>query len=447
MTKTNYLIPLIRGGVPVYPDSMYHNKFWRNLIIALIVTIAAGYVFKVWSTSNKVNPATSSFAGNGGSCLTCHNRTTPGIVKQYGESKHAANKVACIDCHRGEPGSKLTVNHYDNNIVLRPTPQNCSRCHPSQATQFDHSRHSAAAWYAQTGPTSFTDEQLKRYGLSAAGKYNDLYHMESPEITKMGCEICHSIGKPNADGTFGDCAKCHAGHEFSLEQVRKPEICGSCHLGPDHPMKEIYDESIHGTLYANKGAQWDWDAPVGTLSSKNFDAPTCAICHMATFGSAPGTHDVGQRLSWKLAPAQAEKRVDWETHRLNMQTVCLECHSQTSIKTLYDNADKVVLAGNENIKTAQTIIKNLKDDGLIPTAPFSSSIDYKGFEIWHHEGRRMRFGAFMNGPDYVQWHGIYEQLIDLTELKERDADLRGKKLPIAATTTQDTSKSTKIEGR
>ena len=46
-------------------------------------------------------------------------------------------------------------------------------------------------------------------------------------------------------------------------------------------------------------------------------------------------------------------------------------------------------------------------------APFSSSIDFKGFEIWHHEGRRMRFGAFMNGPDYVQWHGIYEQLIDM----------------------------------
>ena len=426
---------------------MHHNKFWRNLIAALIITISAGYIFSVWSTSNKVNPAAPSFAGNGGSCLSCHNQTTPGIVKQYGESKHAANKVACIDCHRSDPGGKLTVNHYDNNIVLRPTPQNCSRCHPAQTSQFDHSNHGAPAWYAQTGPASFTDDQLKRYGLSSTGKYNDLYHLEDPDITKMGCEICHSIGKPNADGTFGDCSKCHAGHTFSKAQVRKPEICGSCHLGPDHPMKEIYDESIHGTLYANKGAQWDWNAPVGTLSSKNFDAPTCSICHMASFGAAPGTHDVGQRLSWKLTPAQAEKRVDWETRRLNMQTVCYECHSQTSIKTMYDNADKVVLKGNENVKTAQAIIKKLKDDGLIPAAPFSSSIDFKGFEIWHHEGRRMRFGAFMNGPDYVQWHGIYEQLIDLIELKEKDADLRSKGVSITTPSTQDTSKSTKIEGR
>ena len=79
-------------------------------------------------------------------------------------------------------------------------------------------------------------------------------------------------------------------------------------------------------------------------------------------------------------------------------------------------------------------------------APFSSSIDFKGFEIWHHEGRRMRFGAFMNGPDYVQWHGIYEQLIDLTKLKERDTELRSKGVS-STTSTQDTSKSTKIEGR
>ena len=38
----------------------------------------------------------------------------------------------------------------------------------------------------------------------------------------------------------------------------------------------------------------------------------------------------------------------------------------------------------------------------------------------------MSSGAFINGPDYVHWHGIYEQLIDLTELKERDTELRSK---------------------
>lgn len=426
---------------------MKQTKVWRNLILAIALTLLVGALFSLWTTNDKdVAASPPNFAGNGGSCLTCHNRTTPGIVTQYGEGRHAASNIACIDCHRSEPGGKLTVNHYDNNIIFRPTPENCSRCHPTQTAQFDHSRHGAAAWYAQTGPSAFTDDQLKRYGLDSAGKYNDLYHIENPDVTKMGCETCHSIGKPNEDGSFGDCSKCHAGHTFSKSQVRKPEICGSCHLGPDHPMKEIYEESIHGTLYENTGRDnWDWEAPAGTLSSKNFGAPTCAICHMSAFGAAPGTHDVGARLSWALTPAQAEKRVDWETRRLNMQTVCLECHSSTFAKTLYENADKVILQSNANVKIAQAIIKKLKDDKLVTVEPFSSSIDFKGFEIWHHEGRRMRFGAVMNGPDYVQWHGVYEQLIDLTELKEWDADIRAK--GGMTPTTQDTSKSTKAETR
>lgn len=421
---------------------MRNNQLWRNLLIAVLLTAAIGILSTWWINTEQRNVrSTVNYAGNGGTCLSCHNRTTPGVVKQYGEGPHAASKVACIDCHRGDSGNKQTVNHYDNIIVLRPTPANCGRCHPAEATQFDHSRHSAPAWYAQTGPTSFTDQQLKYYGLSNTGKYNDLYHLEGPDITRMGCEVCHGIGKANADGSFGDCSKCHIGHGFNLAQARKPEVCGSCHLGPDHPQKEIYEESLHGVLYAQKGSTWDWNAPSGTLSSKNFDAPTCALCHLSAFGSAPGTHNVGQRLSWKLTPAQAEKRQSWEEHRADMQSVCLECHSQTFSDRLYENADKVVLSGNGNIKVAQGIIKKLKQEKLIPATPFSSSFDFKGFEIWHHEGRRMRFGAFMNGPDYVQWHGIYEQMLDLTELKEWDSNIRNQKGQ--SKSAEDTSKSTK----
>jgi hydroxylamine dehydrogenase len=418
------------------------GKTIRNLILAVALTAIVGLSLSYWNSANQQNKSVvQNYAGNGGPCLTCHNQTTPGVVKQYGESHHASNKVSCLDCHRGDPGGKLTVNHYEFSIVLRPTPQNCSRCHPAQSQQFDNSRHGAPAWYAQTGAEAFTDEQLKRYGLSSTGKYNDLYHLENPDVTKMGCETCHSIGKPNADGSFGDCSKCHLTHRFSLAQARKPEICGSCHVGPDHPQKEIYEESMHGVQYADRGSKWDWEAKPGTLSSKNFDAPTCAICHMSAFGSAGGTHDVGQRLSWKLTPAQAEQRPDWQTKRNNMQTVCLECHAQSFIKNMYESADKVILEGNKNVQVAQGIIKKLKDEKLIPTAPFSSSFDFKGFEIWHHEGRRMRFGAVMNGPDYVQWHGIYEQMLDLTELKEWDADIRG--TGPRRSTTEDSSKSTK----
>ena len=40
--------------------------------------------------------------------------------------------------------------------------------------------------------------------------------------------------------------------------------------------------------------------------------------------------------------------------------------------------------------------------------PFGSKLDFIWFELWHHEGRRARHGASMMGPDYTQWHGMYE---------------------------------------
>jgi len=39
---------------------------------------------------------------------------------------------------------------------------------------------------------------------------------------------------------------------------------------------------------------------------------------------------------------------------------------------------------------------------------FAHELNWLWFELWHHEGRRMRHGASMMGPDYTHWHGSYE---------------------------------------
>ncbi len=36
-----------------------------------------------------------------------------------------------------------------------------------------------------------------------------------------------------------------------------------------------------------------------------------------------------------------------------------------------------------------------------------------------------KFGVWMQGPDYVQWHGAYEILSELAELREIAAELQG----------------------
>ena len=103
-----------------------------------------------------------------------------------------------------------------------------------------------------------------------------------------------------ADGSIGQCQKCHLRHEFSREQARKPETCNACHIGPDHPQWEIYQESPHGIAYATMGHTWNWEAAAGTLTVEDFPAATCAICHMSGFGTTGTTHDIGDRLTWYL---------------------------------------------------------------------------------------------------------------------------------------------------
>ena len=47
-----------------------------------------------------------------------------------------------------------------------------------------------------------------------------------------GCEQCHSVGRPNADGTIGNCTACHTRHTSSVRIARLPSTCAQCHMGP-----------------------------------------------------------------------------------------------------------------------------------------------------------------------------------------------------------------------
>ena len=64
------------------------------------------------------------------------------------------------------------------------------------------------------------------------------------------------------------------------------------------------------------------------------------------------------------------------------------------------------------------IIQPLKDKNLLTADPFDEPIDFVYFENWHHWGRTAKFGMWMQGADYTQWHGAYEMLSDLADLRK-----------------------------
>ena len=357
-------------------------------------------------------------------CVICHRSGTPGIVQQFGYSTMAAAGNTCRDCHEVAVDYPGAVEHWGIFRLSQPTPLMCQSCHETEVAQFYQSRHSLPAYVAMEGTQNLTAEHLAMYESIPEGSFtpdkerNALFILEGDDITRFACEVCHNIGQPKADGSIGQCQDCHQRHIFSLEQVRRPETCNACHIGPDHPQWEIYQESGHGIAYAIDGHNWNWEAEPGALTVSDIPAATCAICHISAFGSVDASHDVGERLTWYLFSSISERRPDWQDNQARMQGVCLQCHSSNFITTFYADADKATEAVNAWVVESNEIIALLKDAGLLTAAPFDEPIDFVYFNLWHHWGRTTKFGAWMQGADYTQWHGAYEVLHELAELKE-----------------------------
>jgi hydroxylamine dehydrogenase len=400
----------------------------RVLVIALAGLIVIFGIVLVIILLSRPSPSergepVNALTNSTDSCVTCHDRTTPGIVFQYGHSTMAGAKVNCQDCHVVKADYPGAVEHEDTYVLQSPTSAMCEKCHQAEVAQYNQSRHGLPAYVAVAGAQGLPVELQAAYeaipeGLFAPDKSrNAIAELEGQAVTKFACEGCHDVGRPAPDGSVGQCQKCHLRHEFSLEQARKPETCNACHIGPDHPQWEIYTESPHGIAYMTGEAKFNWDAESGTLTVKDFPAPTCATCHFSGFGQAGTSHDVGDRLSWYLFAPVSERRPSWQDNLVRMQGVCLECHNKNFIEDFYTAADAVVGQVNDWVRESDDIMQPLKDQNLLTSAPFDQPVDFTYFELWHHWGRTAKFGTWMQGPDYVQWHGAYELLSDLAELR------------------------------
>ncbi|HKJ27274.1 MAG TPA: multiheme c-type cytochrome [Anaerolineales bacterium] len=402
------------------------TRTWLIGLIAVVLVFGFSLVISAIGAGSQPTSGepVNVLANSTNECVECHQRTTPGIVGQYGHSSMAAAEVGCEECHEVEAGYPGAVEHEETYVLASPTSAMCEKCHETEVAQFNASRHALPAYVAYAGATELPEDLLAMYEAIPEGSFNPdrsrnaIYHLEGPEVTRFACEVCHNVGKPAEDRSVGQCQKCHLRHEFSLEQVRKPETCNQCHIGPDHPQFEIYTESPHGIAYMTGGEDWHWDAEPGTLTVEDFPAATCAVCHMSGFGGAATTHDVGDRLTWYLFAPVSERRPAWQDNKVRMQSVCSECHNEDWIEAFYQDGDALVGKVNDWVLESQAMIQPLKDNDLLTDEPFDEPIDFVFFELWHHWGRTAKFGGWMQGPDYTQWHGAYELLADLAELQE-----------------------------
>jgi len=403
---------------------------FRSVFIAVVIAftlILGAFLVQRARPRGEVDQPNAAFVRATGKCAECHSRQQYSIVHEYEMSKHAAKGVNCLDCHQPAIGQNKKE-HNGFVVSTEMTPGNCRSCHEQIYQEFVRSRHAAPSWAAVMGEKGLTPEQVAFSEQFNPGYVkrpaNALAQLEGGSAIAGGCAQCHAVGKPNSDGTIGNCTPCHTRHTSSVAIARLPQTCAQCHMGPDHSQIEIYEESRHGVLFAAQGRLLRLDVESRSLTTRDMFVPTCATCHMSGINGNKVTHNPGERLSYYLADAVSKQRPNYLMAQTNMKQICNQCHSKALIDRVYKQAEDVVASTNAKVEKSQAVVAALRKDGILGPMPFQKPIDFLAFDLWHYDGRTSKHGAFMGGADFVQWHGNYELLKKQVQLESLAAELR-----------------------
>jgi len=269
---------------------------------------------------------------SGKQCIQCHQGLTPGIVRDWRESKHSAPSngddiVMCPACHGDD--------HADLHL---PTPAICGGCHTTQLAQLG---------------------EEKRYGFPshalAMERAVDAKHfVDKPKPEVLSCLQCHSVATK--------CDSCHTRHSFSAAEARRSESCITCHSGPPHPDDKTYFASAHGKVYSEEGGDWDWSKP---LKKGNYKAPTCAYCHMEE-----GVHSVAHKSIWKFGIREINPNTSGnKVLRERWVKLCMDCHQEEESRGWLKEMDQERKKAWDKLYAAEQILKDLRSEEKIDPPP------------------------------------------------------------------------------
>jgi hydroxylamine dehydrogenase len=206
---------------------MSFRSVFLALVIAFALIVAAFLINRARPKAETDQPSAELVRATG-KCAECHARTQYSVVHEYEMSLHASKGVNCLDCHQPAEHQEKK-DHHGFVISTQLTAGNCRSCHESIYQQFLHSRHAAPAWAAIYGEKGLTPEQVNFSETYQPGGTRRTAHpfvqLEGGSAMISGCEQCHSVGKPNPDGTIGNCISCHTRHSTSVRIARLPSTC------------------------------------------------------------------------------------------------------------------------------------------------------------------------------------------------------------------------------
>ncbi len=362
---------------------------------------------------------------------------TSGQTKNYKTHfSRESSEAGCLDCHGtvikvGEDGELI---NWPNVGIGRFNPDgsvgSCSSCHTRHAFSLAQSRKPETCGQCHLGPDH---PQREIYEES---KHGNLYESNGEEwnwdapagewgpddIEAPTCATCHMSGFGGALGTTHNVS---ARLKWELEPVfswptDREYLTGEKKYPIDRTIASRY-ESIHGL-------------PEQSLMEVSTGLPN-PFAAAKTF--APDIYDayVGEGKWW----SSGETRYDAlggeavrpsDKKREDMIAVCTQCHSKSWAEGDLAKSDKMIDVYNSVVLAIKKKYYDpIKAEKLDEAILFNgkSQVDNLWHEIWHHEGRIWRMGAFMQGQDWQHWEGSYEVADDGSHMADWYEKLRLRK--------------------
>ncbi len=485
----------------------------RKAVIIICLIIPIQLFFSAFVRAGLVSEATET-------CLDCHISITPGIVADWQKSSHAQVSmeealakselekrisssgppddlqgfvIGCAECHMINNETHTdSFDHNDYTIHTVVSPPDCATCHAIEWDEYQKNIMSKAYFNLMDNPLyldlvnsingvqHFTDGELTpgiaddttnaAACLACHGtritvdgfvaRETDLGEMTFPELNNWPNQ---GVGRINPDGSIGSCTSCHARHQFSIELARKPATCAQCHKGPDVPAYKVYQVSKHGNIYSAENHHWDFNAVPWTIG-KDFNAPTCAVCHISLLIDeeetviAARTHQMSDRLDKRIFgliyshphPIDANTSIiknkagiplpteltgepvddflidgaEQEKRLEKMKTICQSCHSSSWTDGHFVLLDRAIETTNDMTLSTTKLINQIWEEGYAQGLPqgksvFDEAIEKKWVEQWLFYANSVRFSAAMAGADYgVFANGRWQMSKNLREIHD-----------------------------
>lgn len=353
-------------------------------------------------------------------CIGCHREKTPAAVRQWEESAHGKRKIGCDVCHGKDHDAILAGKQ-------KVTMKICAPCHAKAYGQHLKSRHGMglhSGWGCTRNMSGRNQSECVfcHEEGSTVPKSNvqcSRFLKQSSEMGEIGCNACHMVESY--------CSSCHTNHLTDLKIVRDPASCAKCHMGPDHPQWEMWQTSLHGTLYANQGEKF---------------GPNCQTCHMPE-----GDHDVSRGITVTSGGIPLPEAIS-RPNRALMRNICIRCHGGDFVNREFARDDAVLRQSLKIVKEAEEIIWDLHDKGLLdpmpdnrPPHPLSGSklvtdtqllyedtshIERLLFKMKKYDYAKTIKGAYHQNPAYTHWYGNAELKMDLVDIRAEASRLKAR---------------------